>query len=750
MKIKGSQVEAYLKYLPKLSVPILAILLIFAFYIRIIPFFKYAHYGIWLQYDDSMFEYWLSKVLYQHGIGYWWQLTPQHTKYLWWWPWGRDVRTTETPGLSFTGALLYPIAKAFGLRLVDWVGIVPAFYGALTSLAVAVLGWIIGGPLLSIISVLSVAFQYAFLQRSIASFVEKMSPTTFFSTLFLVTFAILVKKYDKVDEKKAFVLGFLGGVVLALSSAFWSGFLAFLGVTIIAYAIIPFLNVNKRFYLVSVIYSIAVLIGFLSSSWWITTLWASKLKYVAMLTIGIMAIENVIIYFLVNKFEEQYKKYWAGLIIAVIAIALILAHTTHVLHRLLTTRYLIMLMPWLRRAASPLERSVAEHQGILDVISFSMFPQVFGLGMMAPLAVLYAIILLRSNDENKVKEVISSMPLLAMALFATYLITFNVSTYLLTLMGFMVGLGGALFLYWVLKDIKDSKSLMKLFLGTLALVSVLVLLSGISAGITYAFSYPPPSYLSAGTAFYTPLFPKTMEFMKTHCKFALAWWDYGYMIGTVANVTTVVDPATLNGTQIALVAKALTGTEKDLMHVAKALRLPPNETCVFAYEVFPYVPGTKTIVGIPQVGDFAKSIWMLRIRGLKDSQIFGHYIFYLVNGITLDDKQVSLIIRKPSDIQVVGNTARVVTMNGNVVILKAILQIVPIVNVNSALLYKMIYDGVVKSGYKFVDPGFKTKPIYQFKHLKLLKAFVEDLYIPNTNKALPNIKAVSVVYLYTG
>jgi dolichyl-diphosphooligosaccharide--protein glycosyltransferase len=275
-------------------------------------------------------------------------------------------------------------------------------------------------------------------------------------------------------------------------------------------------------------------------------------------------------------------------------------------------------------------------------------------------------------------------------------------------------------------------------------------LFGSLSGINFAVNYPPPSYLSAGTSLYTPLFLNTMEFVKAHCKYAIAWWDYGYMIGTVANVTTVVDPATLNGTKIALVARALTGTERDLVQIARALRLPANETCVFAYEVFPYIPKTKTIIGVPQAGGFAKSVWMLRIRGLRDPQIFGHYIMYLVTGETLGGKLISVLVPSPNSIRTLGNAIEVRTVDGRVVIMIRVVQVVPVVNVGSTLLYKMIYNGITKEGYKFQEPGVKLPNKVEFKHLKLLKTFVEKLYMPNTNKSIPNIRAVSVVYLYTG
>jgi len=704
----------------RVAVPLLVTIVLIAFYVRLFPFFKYSHYGIWLQYDDSMFEYWLSKVLYAHGIGYWWNLKPDVTKYLWWWPQGRDITKTETPGLSFTGALLYPIAKTFGLRMVDWVGIIPAFYGALTVLALAILGWVIGGPLLALITTLAVGFQFAYMQRSIASFVEKMSPTTFFSALYLVTFALTVKGYiKKKKETVMFVYGLLGGISLMFASAFWGGFLTFAGVVAIGISLFPFIRNDEELYKALIAFSVGVLIGYLATSWWITTVWEKRFKYVVLTAISVIVIESILEYLVIKYYKEKAVKIWGAFLVLMLITLPILGTFTHILHKLFTARYIIMLMPWLRKVSSPLERSVAEHQGILNTIRPSLLPEVLGIGTLAPLLMLWIIIYW--YNKGKRDELLVTMPIVAMALFATYLVVFNASTYLLTVIGFMMGVGGSLLLYWLIKDFQEVTGMYKLMIGLILIVETLFFVFGVWAGIRFALNYPPPSYLSAGTSLYTPLFPKTMEFMKAHCKYAIAWWDYGYMIGTVANATTVVDPATLNGTKIAKVALALTGTEADLVKVFKAFKLPANETCVFAYEVFPYNPANKLIIGIPQVGDFAKSIWMLRIRGLKDSQIFGHYILYLVNGADLRGNPLSVIVNKPSDIKVVGGTIQVRTKGGRVVLMSRVFQVVPIVNINSALLYKMIYDGVVKSGYKFLEPGIKVKPFYEFKHLKLMK-----------------------------
>lgn len=730
-----------------------AVLLVASLYIRVIPFFKYSKFGIWLQYDDSLSVYWQSEQLYLHGLGYWWKLTPENTRYLWWWPEGRDFRITDFPGLAMTGALFYPALKTFGLRLVDWVGLLPAVFGALTALAVTVLGWLIGGPLLAFLSLLAVSFQQAFLQRSIASFVEKVSPTTFYSTLYLITYAWAVMEYNKGtrDPRKYFVIGLIGGLTLSLSSAYWSGFLGFVGITIVGLLILPFITPEKDLPKLMAFYSIGVLIGYVATGWWVTTVWMTKLKYAAIGLIALLGIISATEYILLEKFSDRGRKIWFGILLALILWAIIVEQHFTILFKFLPGRYVMMLMPWIKKEVDPLAQSVAEHQGIWNVISVSAAPNVFGIGILAPIALLNAVALI-SRKEGR-NDVVASLPMLAMALFGTYLITVNTSVYLLTLVGYMLGLGGALALYWSIREFLSLRSfdIKKLYHASVILLGLITLAIGISNGVTFAINYPVPSFLSAGTSFYTPLFPETLEFMRGKCKFAVAWWDYGYMLGVVANTTTLVDPLAYNMVKISKVAKALTGTEDDLVNLAKAFALPPNRTCVFTYEVFSYIPSSKTILGIPRAGDFAKSIWMLRIRGLNDSQIFGKYIMYLLIGRDLSGRTVQLVIPSPSTLRVSGNAIEARSVDGRVVLLSAVTNLIPLFNIKKVLLYKLIYNGVIQSGYNFDTILQSLKPTeVRFKHLKLLKAFVEDLRDPDTNATIPGIKAVSVVYLYTG
>jgi len=738
-----------LKEHKKTVVLIVTILIIASsFYVRLIPYFKYSRYGIWLQYDDSMFEYWLSKTLYEKGVGYWYQLTPENTRHLWWWPEGRDVRRTETPGLSFTGALLYPVAKAFNLRLVDWVGIIPAFYGTLATAASALLGYTIGGPALAVLMATSTGYQYAFMQRSISSFVEKMAPCMFFGTLFLVTLALLLKR-SNLDVPAAALLGALGGGALMLASAFWGGFLAFLAVTLIFSMLVLFFTDNEAVLKNLIIFLAASTITFLVTSKWITTIWMHKTWAFTLLLYSLSMVFAAAELLVLKKFDEEKRlKLWSVTLIAsIIAMILIVTHP-YVLRTYLNARYIMMVMPWTRRIESPLARSVAEHQGIFNVFAPNDLINVLGIGLAAPLALLIAVYYYFKGQKD---ELLHALPIIALGVFATYLVLTNVSVYMLTTVGYLSAIAGALALYWALKSTTlDTGSLAKLLWSTIALIAAVLLISGSYTGINYALNYPPPSFLSAGTAFYSPLFPDTMKVIESKCKFVLAWWDYGYMIGTVANRTTVVDPATLNSTKIAQVAKALIGNENDLLKVLNEFYLPKENTCIFTYEVFPLL-SDKTVILIPQAGDFAKSVWMFRIAGFDDTTIFSKYIRlkYVVIGTTEDGRRVTLIVDSPNDVVPTQRGVLVRTPQRGSVLLRSVEAVTsrPLYDIEEVNLYKMIYLGLKKKGFTVLDSlGRKLNMNVDFRHLKLEEVVVDRLYLSN-NRTLPFV-GVAVVYKF--
>jgi asparagine N-glycosylation enzyme membrane subunit Stt3 len=93
----------------------------------------------------------------------------------------------------------------------------------------------------------------------------------------------------------------------------------------------------------------------------------------------------------------------------------------------------------------------------------------------------------------------------------------------------------------------------------------------------------------------------------------VAWWDYGYWITNIANVTTVCDNSTVNATQIAQVGLMYMSNETEAIQILDRF----HATYVVVFVTFT-VNSTGSI--LPQGwGDEGKWEWMARIAGLNTS-----------------------------------------------------------------------------------------------------------------------------------
>ncbi|MEB3825705.1 MAG: hypothetical protein LRS47_03450, partial [Desulfurococcales archaeon] len=79
----------------------------------------------------------------------------------------------------------------------------------------------------------------------------------------------------------------------------------------------------------------------------------------------------------------------------------------------------------------------------------------------------------------------------------------------------------------------------------------------------------------------------------------VTWWDYGYWVTVNTGRRTLADGATLNETQIRLLARILTGTEGEASALLYKIGAKPNETYILAYEVFYFFKNNNTLIVLP-------------------------------------------------------------------------------------------------------------------------------------------------------
>ncbi len=731
------------RYLPLI---LLTIIILVASIIRLMPYVYYSKYGVWLQYDDTMYVWWLTKVLAKNGLGYFYELGPQATKDLWYWPTGRDVPGTTYPGLPFTSTILYYLLSPFGFKTYDATGFTPALYGILSTLAASLVGYVVGGLPGATIFAASIGLQRAFLERTIASFAEKVGPAVFFSLLAILI--LLTRRRG--DRKEYLIRGLIAGLLFGLSFTFWTGALFFILALLLFVMLYPyFYEADWRRWTVLTLTSIptALLIMLLAPVLWarIPIFYVSAMVLIALISI-------------VGSFlSKRNKNLWLTIVIAIIVGTLVLTIPLEKpLKKTFNPRYVIMLFPWLRKFAGPLQRSVAENQGIFNTLPPSSIIEVIGVGILAPFSL---IVLLRRKTE-----LLSYMALLGTLGF--YLLVANTSVYMLPLVGATTALGASSFILYLLEYYKRAR-FKEIPLIVLAIIMILLLLQ-IWNAVSYAASYRPPTYLSAGIGLLTKAFPESMNFLKnSDCQVVVAWWDYGYMIGATANKATIVDPSTKLLGRIKLVGSILTSTPSQAAKLlVDKLHVPVGKTCIFTYDVYQVVrtKNGSSLFYIPLAGDTLKSIWMMRIAGLKDSQIWGKKLLVYVQGFTIMNtpfgaRQVPMaVFTTLGGIKQTPQGIVVRTLDNKLVVFTQIQVSAVVPNLKDPGLIYLMLIGAASTKYKVIvpQPGPEGKVVFKefthvnIPHFKLIKAVVDNPRDPFTGRKFTNLAVVVAIYKFVG
>jgi dolichyl-diphosphooligosaccharide--protein glycosyltransferase len=171
--------------------------------------------------------------------------------------------------------------------------------------------------------------------------------------------------------------------------------------------------------------------------------------------------------------------------------------------------------------------------------------------------------------------------------------------------------GGSLGKLSLKKSSKSLDPLPVIIAGTLVLIVVSGALLQFSGSLTMA-KFHAPQIETAGLSPFrinntivVPLndaWKEALEYINQSTPkdaVIIAWWDYGYWITVNTGRRTVADGATLNSTQIRLLARIMTGTDGEASALLKQLGAKPNETYILAYEIFYFFKNNDTLIVMP-------------------------------------------------------------------------------------------------------------------------------------------------------
>jgi asparagine N-glycosylation enzyme membrane subunit Stt3 len=139
----------------------------------------------------------------------------------------------------------------------------------------------------------------------------------------------------------------------------------------------------------------------------------------------------------------------------------------------------------------------------------------------------------------------------------------------------------------------------------------------------YTQAYTPVTITAAGLSI-TPNEPITawMDALKwlsdlpsPSTTVVCSWWDYGYWLTILGNVTSLADNATINGTQIALIGRVYTSTEVQAVRILKEQFNGPHGPPAY---ILVFITFASTGQDYSVGGDEGKWMWIAKIANSSD------------------------------------------------------------------------------------------------------------------------------------
>ncbi|KKN36420.1 hypothetical protein LCGC14_0773920, partial [marine sediment metagenome] len=525
-----------------------------------------------------------------------------------WYPEGFN-RGGLRPGLTFTVVAIYKIFNFFGVpvSLYDVCYFFPAFMGGLTVLVIYFLGKEILNRGTGLFAAFFLAFNPGYLQRTTAGFFDNETIGVF-ATLMTFLFFIKAVKSGK------FVHAILGGIFLGYLSLSWGGYqFVFLIFPIICFILVLTDKFNEK-----ILISYA---GVQGTGLLIFSLY-TKFDYsnlISSLEIGGIFFFTVLllIFHIIQKKKKDHPNFYKNLLYTIkwtlIPGILILAIILWVAPQLIPfgfgARFWTILNPLFRNQIA-LVASVAEQMPSAWSVFYynTLIPLLlvplglyFCFKRLAPadIFLIAFLILMYYFTGSMIRIILIFAP--AAALMGAYGLVS-----ILKIFGSFIGES----------KVGVSRKRIRQLRGTLgnSEVAVVYIIVGILcyAQVAHAALIATEQMsqvqmvpgAGAGVGGELHDWEEVLTYMRTNLKgtdVVVSWWDYGYWLTPVGNVTTVNDNATKNQTRIGLTGMALMQTSE--VYSAKAFRK------LGADYVLVYFGALFSGLG----GDEGKWPWMIRI-----------------------------------------------------------------------------------------------------------------------------------------
>ena len=594
----------------------LVLIILVAFVIRILPIRWEIETGrLHLSEFDPYYQYSLTNYMVNNGL-----LAPyyptQWVDHQRWYPDGINMGSSLS-SLPMTTAIMYDIVSALGINidLMSFCSLMPVFYGVLSVLVMYFLGKEIGGKAVGLLAALFLALNPAVIQRNSLGFFDTEVVGVFSLLLFSLLFLKAVEENRTLGSSLKYSLG--AAAALAYFIMGWGAAYYLLDLTVLFVFVLVLLKryTTRLFLTYSLTFGLAILVSMLNPD--IST--GYVISYAVLPVAGV---------FVILCLSELVRNLTAARAKVLFAIGILTALVGSFFGLWITGliggvagKFLRVFDPFV--SSNPLVESVAEHK-------ISAWGSVyFDLGI----AILFSIVGLFFVARNLT---VKNLYLLIFGITSLYFAGSMVR--LLVIFGLAFSLLAAVGVIGLLKPfmtlLREPPKILtkkkfglervgKEFSGTAVFLIFLILMTNLafspqSSGVpnVYRQTYSPVT-ISAGSL---PIVPNQqvrewLDMLKYLNDFqdstivVASWWDYGYWLSLMGNVTSLCDNATINQTSIENVGYTFMTNETQAVKMLKLY----NAKYIL---VFTVVALNQNSEGVPAgYGDEGKWTWMARISG---------------------------------------------------------------------------------------------------------------------------------------
>jgi dolichyl-diphosphooligosaccharide--protein glycosyltransferase len=597
----------------------LALILLIAFVIRLFPMRweidpTTGKTTLLLSEFDPYFQYRFTEYIVKNGFIAWAWPKPW-IDYQRWYPQGFNVARGAYPGLPMTAAFLYKIMSMLGvgMDLMSFCSLFPAIMGMLACLAIYFLGKDIGGKPVGLLSALLLALHPSYIQRTSLGFFDDETVGIFALLVFVLLFLRAIEDTRPIKSTVKYALA--SGLFLGYFCASWGAAYYPIGLTVLFVFVLLVVGRYTRRLLLA--YSLTFGLGlFIAIN--VPRLSPNYLLSTAIIpaagVFSLLFLAEILKAMPTRKMKVLILTVFLALIVGVFAVLWQMGFMGGI-----AGKFISVINPF-TRAESPLIESVAEHR----VSAWGSIYYDLGIGIIFFVAGLYFAI---GNLNNR------NLFLLLFGITSLYFACSMVRLLVLMAPAFSllvaVGVVGLLKPFIALlkepprisaKKKFGLESVGKEFSGAAIFLIFLILMTSVAFPSPKVYSQVyAPTTISSGSLSMVPSEPvqewiNMLYWTRTRLSsqtVVCSWWDYGYWLTVLGNVTSLADNATVNGTQIENIGFIFMSNETTAIKMLERY----NAEYILVYTTIYYDRQRNTVSFANIGGDEGKWIWMAAISG---------------------------------------------------------------------------------------------------------------------------------------